>query len=205
MAVVMTKAILLDLGGVLVELDFPRAYRAAARLTGLDFTEVPERIRESGLSEPYEHGRISSREFYRRFSVALGLRVSYERFCDLWGDMFGAEPLLGPSFLAALGDRHRLLLVSNTNELHFDWIRRHFPLLEEFDDYVLSYEVGSMKPAPQIYREAVSRAGCSAGECFFADDKQENVEAAGRLGIDSVLFTDESALQTELRKRGVRW
>ena len=201
----MTKAILLDLGGVLVELDFPRAYRAAARLTGLDITEVPERIRRTGLSEPYEQGRISSREFYRRFSAALALRVSYGRFCDLWGDMFGAEPLLKPSFLAGLRARYRLLLVSNTNELHFEWIRRHFPLIEEFDDYVLSYEVGSMKPAPEIYLEAVRRAGCAAGECFFADDKEENVDAAGRLGIDAVRFTDEKALQAELRERGVGW
>ena len=62
-----------------------------------------------------------------------------------------------------------------------------------------------MKPAPEIYLEAVRRAGCAAGECFFADDKEENVDAAGRLGIDAVRFTDEKALQAELRERGVGW
>ena len=200
----MIKAILLDLGGVIVELDFPRAYRAAAGLTGLDVEQVPELIREARLAEPYEHGRISSEEFYRRLSAALGLGVSYERFCELWGDMFGSEPLLERSFLAALRERHRLLLLSNTNELHFEWLRRHFPLLEEFDEYVLSYEVASMKPQPEIYLEAVRRAGCAAGECFFADDKVENVEAARRLGIDAVLFRGRGALESELRRRGVK-
>ncbi len=200
----MIKAILLDLGGVIVELDFARAYRATAELTGLDVEEVPERIRRAGLAEPYEHGRISSEEFYRRLSAALGLRVSYKRFCEIWGDMFGAEPLLERSFLAALRKRYRLLLLSNTNELHFEWLRRRFPLLKEFDDYVLSYEVGSMKPAPEIYLEAVGRAGCETAECFFADDKPENIEAATRLGMHGALFTSGQALRSELRGHGVR-
>lgn len=201
----MIKAILLDLGDVIVQLDFPRAYAAAAALTGLDVEEIRERISRANLSEPYEKGRISSREFYRRFSAALGLRVSFRRFCDLWGDMFGPDPLLDRSFLAGLGARHRLLVVSNTNELHFEWIRRHFPLLEEFDDYVLSYQVGSMKPEPGMYLEAVRRAGCEAAECFFTDDKAENVAAAAQVGIEAVVFTNESTLQAELRDRGVGW
>ncbi len=201
----MIKAILFDLGDVIVELDFRRAYAAAAGLTGLAVEEIRDRIRQAGLSEPYEKGRISSLEFYRSFSAAIGLMVSYERFCELWGDMFGPDPLLDRSFLAGLGSRHRLLLVSNTNELHFEWIRRHFAILEEFDDFVLSYQVGSMKPEPEIYLEAARRAGCEAAECFFTDDKEGNVEAASRLGIEAARFTGEKALQAELRKRGVRW
>jgi putative hydrolase of the HAD superfamily len=70
---------------------------------------------------------------------------------------------------------------------------------------VLSYEVGAMKPAPEIYREAVAKAGCSPGEIFFTDDIAMNVEAAREHGIDAVQFQSLPQLEDDMRSRGIVW
>jgi putative hydrolase of the HAD superfamily len=202
----MTKAILLDLGNVIVGLDFDRGYRAMASRCAFSVSEIPGRIRASGLAVPYEVGEMSSEEFHRRFCDALEMRgVSFADFGRLWSDMFVPAPLLSIGLLEGLRARYRLVLLSNTNELHFRWIRERYPLLEHFHDYVLSYQVRSLKPSPEIYREAIRQAGCRPEECFFTDDVEANVEGARRLGIDAVLFGGEKQLKTELARRGVVW
>ncbi len=201
-----TKAVLLDLGNVIVGLDMDRFYRAVALLCPFGFEEIPDRIRDAGLYEPYERGEILSDEFHHRFCEALQINgVAFDEFGRLWGDMFQPAPLLSSELLRGLSARYPLLLLSNTNELHFRWIRRHYPLLEHFRDYVLSYQVGAMKPSPEIYREAVRRAGCDPEECFFTDDVAENIAGARRVGIDAQLFAGEEQLQRQLAERGLRW
>ncbi len=199
----MTKALLFDLGDVIVGLDFDRAYRRVAHLNGGAVAGVPELIRQARLAEPYERGELSSAEFHREFCRAAGIDVAYGDFCQIWEDMFHPEPLLPDSVFESVQGKYRLVLVSNTNEIHFDSILRRYSVLSRFDDFVLSYRVGALKPSAAIYREAVRAAGCWPGECFFTDDKAENVEGAVRAGLDAVQFEGWPRLEQHLRERGV--
>ena len=140
----MIKAILFDLGNVLVGFDFQRGYRALAGACRCPVEEIPQRIAGSGLIHPFERGEMSSREYFRRFSQILEMEASFERFCELWSSIFLPEPLVPERLLAELKQRHRMVLVSNTNEIHYRMIRRTYGLLRHFDAYVLSYEVGAM-------------------------------------------------------------
>jgi putative hydrolase of the HAD superfamily len=198
-----TRAVILDLGNVIVGLDFPRAYRAAASLTGHSAGEIPELIRAANLARPYERGELTSDEFYRRFCRALDLKISYPEFVELWSDMFQPEPILTDGLLRELAATTKLLMLSNTNEIHFEFIRGRSPLVRHFHDFVLSYRVGGMKPDAAIYLDAVRRAGCEPGECFFVDDIEENVAAARQLGIDAETFRSANELEAQLRERGV--
>ena len=199
------KALLFDLGDVIIGLDFDRAYRAVAELSPYSADEIPDLIRQADLAYPYERGEMSSEVFHRRFCTALEMDIPFDRFRRLWGDMFQPEPILDDTFLAGLAANYRLVLLSNTNELHFDFIRGRYTLLRHFDELVLSYEVGVMKPGREIYTEAVRRAGCQAHECFFTDDKLVNVEAGARLGLEAVVFENPEQLRQSLAKRGVLW
>ena len=199
----MIRTLLFDLGNVLVGLEFERAYRAAADLSGRSPDEIRDLLRTSNLAVPYECGRIDSAEFHRRAVELLGLRLDFDGFARLWGDMFADRPLVQDALLDEAARRCRMAILSNTNELHFLDIRRRYPLLEKFQDYVLSYEVGAMKPAPRIYEAALEATGSAASECFFTDDKPENIEGARRLGIDAELFRGEADLREHLRRRGV--
>jgi glucose-1-phosphatase len=197
------KSILFDLGNVIVPFDFHLAYARLASHCGCRPEEVPGRIRATGLIAPFERGEIEAGPFVREFSAALGLELSYDQFCEWWSGVFLPEALVPDAVLRDLGSRYRLLAVSNTNPIHFEMLEKSYPELRHFDDFVLSYRVGAAKPEAKIYREAISRAQCAAGECLFVDDLAGNVEAARGHGIDAVQFLSVAQLEGELRARGL--
>ncbi len=199
----MTKAILFDLGNVLVGFDFSLGYRAIEEVSPYDAEEIPVRIRASGLVPPYERGEVSSEEFYRQLSRLLELQVSYEQFCDLWSTIFLPDPIVSDDLLASLRRRYRMVLISNTNDIHFRMIQAHYPLIRHFDAHVLSHQVGAAKPADRIYQEAVRQAECRPEECVYIDDVPGFVEGGRRNGLDAVQFTGQADLEQELRRRGI--
>ena len=124
----------------------------------------------------------------------LDLNVDYDQFRTIWSSIF-TDILIPESMLEGLGRRYRLVLVSNTNALHFEMIRETYGhLLRHFDDLVLSYEVRAMKPQPEIFQAAVEVAGCLPEECFYTDDIAAYVEGAKRMGIDAVTFESRAAV-----------
>jgi putative hydrolase of the HAD superfamily len=197
------KAVIFDLGRVIVPFDFARGYSRIAELTGLEPAEIPQRIRPTGLVDRLESGTIEPREFVRQISEVLGLSCSYEEFCDIWSSIFLPATLIPEEMLSKIAARYRLVLLSNTNAIHFDMIRANYPHLRHFHALVLSHEVGAMKPSPRIYEEAVAAAGCRPEECFFTDDVAEYVEGARRYGIDAVQFQSAEQIARELRERNV--
>ncbi len=201
----MIKAILLDLGNVIVPIDFRRCHAAFSEVSALPPQEIPARLRPTGLSERFETGRITPEEFAGEVCVALGMQVSYPQFWEIWSAIFLPDPLLSEGLLEGLRRRQRLVLLSNTNAVHFRMAQERYPLLRHFDEFVLSFEVGATKPSPAIYRAAVARVGCRPEECFFADDIGKFVEAARREGIDAVQFQSQPQLQAELAARGITW
>ena len=199
----MTKTVIFDLGGVIVPLDFRRGYAALESICPYRAEEIPSRIAATGLVPELEKGLVPPEEFAGRVSDALGMRVNFEEFCDLWSTIFPPHTLIPESLLEGLRGRYRLLLLSNTNAIHFPFIEKHYPLLRHFDEFVLSYEVGAMKPAPEMYRAAIARSECAPEECFFTDDVLDNVEAARREGIDAAQFVSYERLQEDLRARRI--
>ncbi|MEN6533926.1 MAG: HAD family phosphatase [Bryobacteraceae bacterium] len=201
----MIRTIFFDLGQVLIQFDFQRGYRAISGECNLPPETIRAKLRETGLVGPFEEGRVAPRDFFQAVSEALGLRVSYERFCELWSTIFFPETLIPESLIASLHKRYRLLLLSNTNIIHFEMIQATYPIMKHFDGSVLSYEVGAMKPAPEIYQEAIRRSGCAASGIFFTDDIAANVEGAREQGIDAVQFQSVAQLEEEMRSRRIDW
>lgn len=201
----MHKALIFDLGRVLIDFDFQRGYQALQGLCPHTAAEIPRRLATTGLVERFETGRMEPREFVAQMSAALDLKIDYEHFCRIWSSIF-TETLIPESMLTGLAARYRLVLLSNTNAIHFEGLRASHPaMLGHFDELVLSYEVKAMKPQPEIYQAAIARAGCRPEECFYTDDIAPFVAAAQSLGIDAVQFQSAAQLQGELKTRGIRW
>jgi len=200
----MLKALIFDLGRVIVDFDFSRTYQAMAEVSPYPPESLPERLRPTDLVSRYESGKISSPEFFAEMVRTLELDgFTYERFRDVWFSIFDPEPLCPDSFFEQLSKQYRLVLLSNTNDLHFQMILQHYPLLRHFHSLVVSHEVGAMKPEPLIYEEAIRRAGCEPGECFYTDDIQAYVDAGKQAGLDAVQFQSFAQIRSELRARGV--
>jgi FMN phosphatase YigB (HAD superfamily) len=197
------KTIFFDLGNVIIPFDFKRAYGRLQTICNYPVTEIPQRMRGTDLVSRFESGLIGPEQFVKEFSAVLDIRINYDEFCDLWTSVFLPEPLIQESLLEDLRRRYRLMILSNTNPIHFHMIRENYPLLGHFDHCVLSYEVGALKPSEEIFRTAVAHAGCAASECFFTDDLAVNVEAAQRYGLDAVQFLSAAQLDEELRARGL--
>ena len=201
----MIKTILFDLGNVIIPVDFRRCHEALARVCPHPPESVPRLIGSTGLPRRFEQGEISAEDFVAETCRLLDMQISYEEFWDVWTRSFLPETLIPESLFEGLKRNQRLLLLSNTNCIHFEMAQRRYPLLRHFDEYVLSYEVGVMKPAPEIYHKAIARAGCHAEECLFIDDLAENVEAARKEGMEATQFHSLGQLQDDLRGRGLVW
>ncbi|MCX7605053.1 MAG: HAD family phosphatase [Bryobacteraceae bacterium] len=201
----MIRTLIFDLGRVIVPFDFRRGYEAMSARCGLPPEEVRARLASDGLVRAFESGGMGARDFHRRVQQLLETGVEFEEFREIWFSIFLPETLISDDFLEKLHTNYRLVLLSNTNPLHFEMIRERYPALRHFDAFVLSYEAGAMKPDAPIYEAAVRAARCAPGECFFTDDIPEYVEAARRFGIDAVVFEGQASLERELARRGVRW
>lgn len=201
----MFKTVIFDLGKVIVPFDFSRGYSAMEALCGYRAADIPARIATSDLVQRFETGLVSPQHFVEQLCGILELKADYNQFCEIWSSIFLPETLVPESLLAGLRKRFRLLLLSNTNAIHYKMIRETYPLLRHFDEYVLSFEVGAMKPSPVIYQEAIARAKCRPEECFYTDDIAAYVEAAIREGMNAVQFHSREQLETELLARGITW
>jgi epoxide hydrolase-like predicted phosphatase len=201
----MLKAMLFDLGQVIVPFDFSRGYQAIAALCSKQPDEIPACIRATGLVPRFEEGSIEAADFVTQLAAALGADLDYDQFNISWNAIFMEHTYIPESMLEGLRRRYRTVLLSNTNSLHFEQLRQKLPHMRHFDSFVLSYQVKAMKPSPAIYAAAVAAAGCEPEECFFTDDLEVNVAAAREFGMDAVRFESLEQIQGELRARGVRW
>jgi FMN phosphatase YigB (HAD superfamily) len=197
------RCFLLDLGKVLIGIDFRPFGDKMLKLTGLGYEPLREAIMADGLSHQFETGRIAEKEFHAEICRRVGAAIPWDEFKAAWNSIFIPEPLLSDALVSRLAQQRPLWALSNTNALHFDYIRRHFPILRHFTGFVLSFEVGCAKPQPEIFHAALERAGVEPGGALFIDDLGPNVEAARGLGINAFQFLSPDQFVEELRGRHI--
>ena len=199
----MIKAVIFDLGKVIVPFDFKLGYAGLEPFCGVPAADIPSRLWKTDLVQRFERGQIEPELFVEQLSQQLSMKVAYPEFCGIWNSIFLPETLISESMLVDIKKHHKLVLLSNTNRIHFQGIQARYPHIGHFDELVLSYKIGAMKPDPKIYRAAIDASGCRPEECFFTDDIAEFVEGARGAGIDAVQFQSAEQILGELRFRGV--
>jgi putative hydrolase of the HAD superfamily len=200
----MIRTFLFDLGNVLLFFSHERMCAQLGALCGRTAGEMRAILMDSGLSDEYERGRLSESEFHRRLEGLLGMELDLAGLQQAGGDIFDLNPPMVPLLDTLRARGHRLVLLSNTNETHIHWIRRRFDVLDRFDDLVLSYRVGEMKPHPAIYEAALAVIGCAPGECFYTDDVPAYVERGREFGLEAEVFVSPATLRAHLAARGVQ-
>lgn len=195
------RAVILDLGNVLVFHDNALLFRRLGARAGLPMGEAEQRISGAGWTAA-NRGLLGAEGIRRDVCGALGVDIPAEEFNTLWNSHFTVHEAVLPRVEALVG-RVRLVLLSNTNVLHVAYLKQRLPLLGRFDSLVLSCEVGLVKPERAIYQEALKRAGCAPQEAAFFDDLPEFVEAANALGLRGRLFTTAEAFDAQLKELGL--
>src|SRR5215471_11747841 len=201
----MHKAILFDLGKVLVHFDFGIAYRALENVCPYPAAEIRKRLGSTDLVQRFETGLLEPREFVDETSRLLSLQVTFDEYRRVFGSIF-THAILPEEMLEGLARRYRLVLLSNTNALHFSVLEENYGhLLRHFHTHILSHEVRAMKPQAEIFHAAVNAAGCKPEECFYTDDIGIFIDAARAIGIDAVQFESREQIEREMRARGIVW
>lgn len=194
----MIKTFIFDLGNVIVPFEAESKIKSLQEFTRLKPEDVHEKVLLSEELRLFETGKISSLEVFDFVKKTLDSEMSFEQFIENWNGIFILEPILSEDFIGKLSEKYKLLILSDTNEIHFEFIKQNFPVLKYFDDFVLSYEVGVLKPSKEIFQIAVEKAGCLPEECFFTDDIEKNIAAAKNLGINTVQFISVEQFEKHL-------
>lgn len=193
------RALILDLGNVLVFHDNDLLFRNLGARSGLDAAEVQRRL-TGPLWEDANRGHLDAEGIWRGVCTLLRTAIPYPEFAALWSSHFTENTSLLPH-LERLSAHLPLVLLSNTNWMHVAWLQPRLPVLRRFRHLVLSCEVGRVKPEGAIYREALTHTGVAAEHAAFFDDVPEYVEAARGVGLQGFVFTDTEAFVRTLAPR----
>ena len=180
-------ALLFDLGGVLIDIDFDRAFARWGELAGVDPAALKQRFDHGTPYQRHERGEIDASAYFQALRTALGIDLGDADFADGWDRIFG--PAIAPTvaLLPRLAPRIPLYVLSNTNATHHAyWGSRYAAALAPARRQFLSCEMGLRKPDREAF-EAVSNAiGVPLGRILFFDDTELNVEGARAAGMPTV-------------------
>jgi glucose-1-phosphatase len=200
-----TEVLLFDLGRVLVDFDHLRAAERMSAFCSKSAAQIYDLFFESPATIDFEAGKITPKDFYLKVKEMLSLELSYDSFEPIWNDIFFLSAKNRSVFGLANSLRagYKIAMLSNINILHYEYLKKNFPVFGIFDKVFLSFQLGRIKPDKEIYHAVVRDLEVSPQEIFYIDDRPELVESAKSLGIKGCVFTDFNHLVSDLRKNGI--
>ena len=199
----MIRCVISDLGKVIIFFDNNIFFEKIADYSPHSKEEIRElALAHFELVELFDKGEITPQDFHARVIQKLEAHIDYDTFFSIYNDVFSLNPPV-LQIMNRLKENYKLVVLSNTDTMRFGFIKKKFPEILIFDEYVLSFEVGYMKPHTQIYKEALKKAGFPAKECVFIDDREENIEAAAKLGINGIHMGPQTDLESVLKETGL--
>jgi HAD superfamily hydrolase (TIGR01509 family) len=197
------RAIISDIGRVIVGVDVSRAMQGLSSSIPLSPKEIWSAIEKDPRFVDLQDGRISARDWHLHIVRRLGGNLTYDQFTQAWNAALLPETLQPDSLWAGLAKKYRLSLLSNTDPIHVAHMESTFTFFKYFPVRIYSCVVGSSKPKPVIYQEALRATKVKANEAVYIDDLEENVAAASSLGMIGVHCADPSTLRDRLTTAGV--
>ncbi len=199
----MYKAIVFDLGNVLIPFDYSRLLKKLDEIEAGLGNRFAERYKNNyEIHRKFEKAEISEEDFLKTMLEWTENKLTAEEFSIYYSDLFEEDEGV-TSLLPLLKKNYTLVLLSNTNAIHKKYGWEKYEFLKYFDKMILSHEVGAVKPEDKIYRAVEEFTHAKPEEHFYIDDIEEYVLAARKRGWDAVRFLNAKQLKEELRKRGL--
>ncbi len=192
-------ALLFDLGGVILEIDFSRVFAIWSEHSGVPAAVIRSRFSFDASYRAHECGEIAAATYFDSLRVALGIRISDAQFRAGWNAIFVGEVPGIRGLLAQAKQLVPLYAFSNSNaEHHAYWAREYAATLSDFQKVFVSCELGRRKPEPEAFAAVASAIGVPFANILFFDDTDENVESATRLGMQAVHVKSIADIQNAL-------
>lgn len=183
--------IIFDFGGVILDINPDLSRHKFAVMLGV---ENARRLEEEQVPQLYESGRMTRGEFIAKINQIGGTNYSEEEILNAWNAMLLAYQKPRIEWIKRLRNTHKLLMLSNTNESHFEYF--HNKLIAEygvtfyqlFDHVYLSHEIGLLKPSLEIFQKVIDEQQLNPQRTLFIEDTQRNVDAARQVGLQTLLI-----------------
>jgi len=198
------QALIFDLGKVVFDFSFEETLAGWASAAGLGIEMIKERFTWDVTYEAYERGELDLHHFHMWVAEQLGRDIPRKSFEAAWLSMFRDEIPGVKDLLKRLQNHYRLVALSNTNADHARiWRQRYSKTLSVFEKIFVSHEIGARKPETRAFGLVLDYLDLKAKETVFVDDMPENVTAAGRLGLGTILFQHATQLEEDLFRLGI--
>lgn len=198
------KALLFDLGGVLVEFDFGRALQAWAGHSALSLAELRSKFRFDAAYERHERGEITAREYFSHLASTLRLTAEQEQIESGWNAIFIREIEETRALVQAARRKLPCYVFTNTNASHMAAWSSMFPeLASGFERIFASHEMGMRKPERPAFEYICRTLGLAPQSILFFDDLPDNVQGALDAGLRGVCVRSPADVARALREHGV--
>jgi putative hydrolase of the HAD superfamily len=203
MPVAPPKAIIFDIGRVLVRIDVSAAMGGFAQRISMTPQEIWSALEKDPRWIDWQEGRMSAHDWHLHATKRLGIDLTFEHFTEIWNRALDPHPIQDNAFLEKLSKRYRLGLLSNTDPMHVAHLEATYSFFKYFPARTYSCAVGASKPNPIIYQKALQASRVRAQEALYIDDIPAYVEAAQRLGMSGMAFQSPEQLEAAMPGLGI--
>jgi glucose-1-phosphatase len=201
---VAVDALLFDLGGVVIDVDFGQVIQAWADAAEVPASAIAARFSLDAGYEAHERGEIDAAGYWAHVRATLGIGLGDGQLLSGWNRIFGNAVPGVDVLLASLARSYPLYAFSNTNVAHRAfWQMRYANLLKPFSQIYCSCDLGARKPSPTAFLEVGRRIGISPGRIAFFDDSAENVRGAREAGLIAYEVRGAADIRDALRREGI--
>ena len=195
------RAVIFDIGRVLVKLDVARAVEGLSNGIAMSPADLWSAIEKDPRWQDWQEGRLSPHDWYLHVTKRLGSSLKFDEFRDAWNRSLDPQPLQSDNLFATLAKKHKLALLSNTDPIHVAHLESTYSFFQFFPAPVRIYScaVRASKPSPIIFQAALKALKTPAAQAVFIDDILAYVEAARSLGLHAIQYQNPSQLQDDLR------
>ena len=194
------RAVIFDIGRVIVKLDLPRAIEGLSHGISLSPTELWSAIEKDPRWRDWQEGRISPHDWHLHITKRLGSPLKFEEFREAWNRTLDPVPLQPDDLFASLAKKHKLAVLSNTDPIHVAHLESNFSFFQFFPRpaRIYSCAVRASKPSPLIFQAALKAVNTPASQAVFIDDILEHVQAARSLGMHGIQYLHPAQLRADL-------
>jgi glucose-1-phosphatase len=195
------RAVIFDIGRVLVKVDVSRAIAGLSKGISLGPEELWSAIQADPRWQDWQEGRIAPHDWHLHISKRLGSPLKFNEFRDAWNRSLDPQPIQSGDLFATLARTKKLALLSNTDPIHVAHLEATYEFLQFFPARLRIYScsVKASKPSPVIFQAALKALKSRASEAVFIDDISEYVEAARSLGLAAIHYQNPIQLRADLR------
>jgi len=208
MTLMTIKCIIIDLGDVLIELDFSIFLNEVISPSPLNKPKTPIMLEFFRQSDTYHQGKITDEEFYKQACEILGAcSLDQKEFYTSFNSILSDINLDMVELIRNIKSSNNVTLIcmSNINSSHWKYLKKQkWDIWELFDEFILSHEIHITKPDPRVFQLALEKVGSKPEEVLFIDDGLNNVRAAQEIGINAIKFVGLDNLVEELQKYNIK-